>query len=258
MSNRFLPTVLVAAFFALAGCQSDPAATGGPDAAGDSPPILRVHDVSRLDAENLDHNLNDLLSRQDLPLRGQVRLLDEGRLAVNAPPYVQEQIAGILTELQVDTAPEPLAESAAYRVRFWIVRMVAGSDSEHVPVPLARILDELRPDFPGFGSSVQDYMETYHYSEERGLTHITGAGSQISFRQARPLAQGIHLHLSIRAVPSNDGLRQSMYQVNRELLDGQPLVLGKVFGGLDDGLPSYQLVIAQADRLDDQSTDMRD
>lgn len=207
--------------------------------------VLRVHDVSGLQQFDLDNRLNDLLNRDDLALKGRVTLIDQDRLAVNGPEFLQQQIAGILDELRGSETDSAL-ENATYRVRYWILTMRRGEQEETLPGPLNSIAPSLSAEFPGYTISVTDFMESYHYGASRHQNLASGAGSRIHLNLAQPTSDGLKMSFALDG-PIREATQVPHYEVNRLLIDGQPIVLGRTFAVDESGEPVYQLLLAQAD-----------
>jgi len=131
--------------------------------------VLRVHDVSGLQQRDLDDRLNNLLDREDLALKGRVTLIEQDRLAVNGPEFLQQQIAGILDELRGSESDSAL-DNTTYRVRYWILTMRRGEQTEDLPAPLSSIAPSLEAEFPDHALSISDFMESYHYGASRNQT----------------------------------------------------------------------------------------
>ncbi len=214
-------------------------------------PMLRIHDVSGLRIESLDDNLNELLSREDLPLSGKVELLDENRLAVNASRYLQDEIAQILDELR-EQAPAD-AVQRPFRVEYWFLRMAKTESSDDVPGYIADDLQPLLANYEGYSLSVEDYLESFH-SGSSSIDHISsGMRTNIFFRKVGSTRDEVMLnaHASARSGElgrSNPGIIR--YAINHTLEPGKPLVLGRAHTGGSAGETSYQVLVAFAEWSD--------
>jgi|GEM_PF-7117976 len=208
--------------------------------------VLRVHDVSGLQQRDLDDRLNNLLDREDLALKGRVTLIEQDRLAVNGPEFLQQQIAGILDELRGSEIDSAL-ENATYRVRYWILTMRQEEQKEDLPGPLSSIAPSLEAEFPGYAISVSDFMESYHYGTSRHQSIESSAGSRAHLTRMQPMARGLVASFELIAPRLGEAVGTPRYNVNRLLVDGQPIVLGRTFAVDASGEPIYQLLLAQAD-----------
>ncbi len=208
--------------------------------------VLRVHDVSGLQQRDLDDRLNNLLDREDLALKGRVTLIEQDRLAVNGPEFLQQQIAGILDELRRSESDSAL-DNTTYRVRYWILNMHRGEQEETLPGPLSSIAPSLSAEFPGHAFSVTDFMESYHFGASRNQNLVSGAGSRARLYRAQPTSEGLKTNFIFNAPTIGEASQVPQYEVNRLLIDGQPIVLGRTFGLDASGQPVYQLLLAQAD-----------
>lgn len=225
--------VLVGAIL-LTGCEEDPALSSGE-------PVLRIHDVSGLQVDSLDKKLNELLSREDLPLRGRVELLDDNRLAVNASRYLQDEITAMIGQLR-DQGPMEKIERA-FQVQYWILRMARGEGDGDVPDSVHSDLVPLLDEFEGYALSVEDYMETHHRPGGRVGMVSSGRGAHVSTRAAEATEAG----MVIQALVSSPGEAGSItYQVNHTLVPGRALVLGQAHDGGYDEQASYQVLVAKA------------
>ena len=118
-----------------------------------------------------------LLDREDLALKGRVTLIEQDRLAVNGPEFLQQQIAGILDELRGSESDSAL-DNTTYRVRYWILTMRRGEQTEDLPAPLSSIAPSLEAEFPDHALSISDFMESYHYGASRNQTIESSAGGR--------------------------------------------------------------------------------
>ena len=214
--------------------------------AGAEESVLRIHDVSGLQVDELDEKLNDLLSREDLPLTGKVELLDDHRLAVNASRYLQDEIGAMIDQLHEHKPGDAIERP--FRVEFWLLRMASGESSGDVPDYLAEALEPLLQQYPGYELSVDDYLESFH-GGQAAINHISsGNGSTIRFRRATASDSGIELRARVYGSGSSIN-----YEVNHTLEPGRTLVLGRAHDGGGAEKASYQILVARAEWTD--STD---
>ncbi|NBD95273.1 MAG: hypothetical protein GVY11_02200 [Gammaproteobacteria bacterium] len=207
--------------------------------------VLRVHDVTGLQIDTLDEKLNELLSREDLPLRGKVELLDDNRLAVNASRFLQDEIATMIDQLRVldsrDTIERP------FRVQYWFLRMAKDEGSEDVPEDVVSDLKPLLDRFDGYSLSVEDYLETHHRAASSVGRVSSGRGAFVLMRSTQTTAEGIALRARIHSPGQSSSIN---YEVNHELKPGRALVLGKVHDGGNAEQASYQVLVARAEWTD--------
>lgn len=236
---RILPAVMLASVLLLTACEQP----GAPDK---EESVLRVHDVSGLQVKQLDQKLNELLSREDLPLRGKVELLDESRLAVNASRHLQDEIAAMIGQLR-DHAPRDAIERP-FRVEFWLLRMAQGETSGDLPEYLRDDLEPLLSQYEGYDLSVEDYLESYHASEASIDRISSGKRTNIFFRRVAAQSSGIVLGARVHS----DAGAGSMitYEVNHTLEPGKSLVLGRAHDGGGKEKASYQVLVARAEWTD--------
>jgi len=229
--------------FALTGCQSESA----------DEPMLQVHDVVGIEQKNLEEQLNQLLQREDLALKGRVSLLENDRLAVNGPARLQAQISEILGELRSASRSSASLTDGTYRVRYWLLTMEMGEQTAALPEPLQALLPSLQDEFPGYAIKVGDFMESYHFEPQTRFMNISsGAGSRMTIMSARPTINGLELSFELWARAVYDDQMATRYDVNRLLVDGRPLVLGRTFMVAEEEQPAYQVLLAQADLIDAQ------
>lgn len=213
--------------------------------------VLRIHDVSGMQVEALDHKLNILLSREDLPLRGQVELVDDSRLAVNASQKVQREIAGILADLGSAASTGQEMPGRDYRVQFWLVKMSYGAGEHPLPAGLDEVLAPVAEEFSGFGFQIQDFVESYHGEGISYGSIQSGAGSTVAFRRLRVADDGVHATVSFRGIPAVNGSSNRVnYEVDRRLRPGQPLIVGRAHGGGMGEEAVYQVLIARMEWAD--------
>lgn len=235
---RILPAVILASVLLLTACEQSEA----PDEAES---VLRVHDVSGLQVDELDDKLNELLSREDLPLRGKVELLDNNRLAVNASRYLQDEIDAMIDQLRVSDPAETIEQP--FRVQYWFLRMAKDASSEDVPEHIVSDLSPLLERFDGYSLSVEDYLETHH----RAASHVghvsSGRGARVLMRNAEATEEGVVLRARIQSPGEHSSIN---YEINQELVPGRTLVLGKVHDGGNAEQASYQVLVARAEWTD--------
>lgn len=207
--------------------------------------VLRVHDVAALNIDELDMKLNDLLSSEDLPLTGQVELMDEHRLAVNGSEHLQNQIERILAELAGDAEPARESEDREMQFRFWSLTL-SGEDSQApIPAELEQIRETLLAEFPGLKLTVADFGEFFIWPGSRG--HFRSrAYTNVHVRALETTEQGVRTQADFQFGHS---LSSNRFEINRQLRPGEPLVLARtlVEGGSD---PSYQILVARMDWVD--------
>ncbi|NBB92525.1 MAG: hypothetical protein GVY32_05065 [Gammaproteobacteria bacterium] len=245
-SRRLLVGLLVALSLALVGCELDRPPRA--DTSAEEASVLRVHDVSDLQVEGLEGKLNELLSREDLPLRGRVELLDDGRLAVNASRHLQDEIAGMIEQLR-ESVPADIVERP-FRIEFWFLRLAPGESSGDLPAYLADELAPLVAQYEDYGLSIQDYLESHHSSASSMRSIYSGSGALVRFRRVVPTEQGILLNASTQS-DSAAGRRSIIYEIDHVLQPGKSLVLGRAHDGGDAGKASYQLLVARAEWTDE-------
>jgi hypothetical protein len=216
MNKRRLNLTLVACamIFAsvLSGC-------GQHENAGPDDAVLRVHDVSGVNVEQLDSKLNELLSRDDLPLRGKVTLLAEGRLAVNASRFLQDEISAMVEQIRdqhpINGIQRPL------RVEFWLLRMAKDSGTTDVPVHQSNVLEPLLAEYEGYGLPVYDYLESFH-SGIASVDHIrSGQGTSVYFGKIAASEDGIEM--AARVVARSSSKYTIDYRTNHQLQPGKLL-----------------------------------
>lgn len=239
IEKRLVVPVIVSGILMLAACQQT-------QAPGSEDSVLRVHDVSGMQVDELDDKLNDLLSREDLPLRGRVELLDDNRLAVNASRNLQNEIAALIDQLRDNESAN--AVDRPFRVQYWFLRMARGEGSSDVPDSIATELAPLVKQFPGYSLSVEDYLETYHTPASRvGGNVSSGKGARVSVRSTESTEEGVMLRAQIYSPGQNSSI---MYDVNHTIVPGKPFVLGQVHDGSEAAQASYQVLVARAEWTD--------
>lgn len=239
--KRIMPVAMLAVVLLLTACEQ----SGAPDL---EESVLRVHDVSGLQVEELDEKLNELLSREDLPLRGKVELLDDNRLAVNASRYLQDEIVAMIDQLRDYDSSSAIERP--FRVQYWFLRMAKGEGGGDVPASVNEDLAPLLERFEGYSLSVEDYVETYHTGTSSVGSVSSGQGARIAVRSAESTKVGMKL----RARVYSPGQAASIsYEVGHMLVPGKALVLGQVHDGGDAAQASYQVLVARAEWTD--STD---
>lgn len=237
--KRVVAVVLLVAILPLTACNQA-------DAPETEESVLRVHDVSDLQVKDLDDKLNELLSREDLPLRGKVELIDDNRLAVNASRYLQDEIVAMIDQLR-DDAPGDAIERP-FRIEFWLLRMAPGEGSGDVPAYLADELEPLLSQYQGYALSVEDYLESFHTSQA-SIDHISsGNESRIIFRRAVASRSGIFLRARFNSYSGGQSVIN--YEINHTLEPGKPLVLGRVHDGGGADQASYRVLVARAEWAD--------
>jgi len=238
-SKHVAAIVLLAAILPLTACNRA-------DAPETEESVLRVHDVSDLQVQELDDKLNELLSRADLPLRGKVELIDDNRLAVNASRYLQDEIEAMIDQLR-DDAPGDAIERP-FRIEFWLLRMAPGEGSGDVPAYLADDLEPLLSQYDGYGLSVEDYLESFHTSQASINRISSGTANSISFQSAAASSSGIILRARFSSHSRGQGTIN--YEINHTLEPGKPLVLGRAHYGGGADKASYQILVARAEWAD--------
>jgi hypothetical protein len=213
-------------------------------------PELRVHDVSGLNVENLDSNLNTLLRREDLPLRGEVRLLDDHRLAVNGSRRLQREIERILDDLKNGPVGVETVVSRPFRIQYWLLQMTREETAEDLPAGLDAVVEPMAEEFPGFKFRVQDFMESYHDGPATFGNLSSGAGTRVHFRNLGMAEEGVRLHAQINALAAREGHPGVVYQVTQSLQPDQALVLGRAHGGGQGEEAVYQVLIARMEWTD--------
>lgn len=236
---RILPAAMLASVLLLTACEQS-------DAPDVEESVLRVHDVSGLQVKALDKKLNELLSREDLPLRGKVELLDDNRLAVNASRYLQDEIVTMIDQLR-DHAPGDAIERP-FRVEFWLLRMAPGETSGDLPGYLSDELEPLLSKYEGYDLSVEDYLESYHASQASIDSISSGKATEIYFRRAATSNSGIVLGARVHSRAGTGDM--ITYQVNHTLEPGKSLVLGRAHDGGGAQKASYQVLVARAEWTD--------
>ncbi len=243
---RQIPMILslVLALF-LAGCVDVTSTSDDLDQ-----PELRVHDVSGLNVEDLDNNLNELLRREDLPLRGEVRLLDDHRLAVNGSKRLQREIERILDDLRNGPMGPEAGTSRPFRVQYWLLQMSREEDGEALPAGLDAVVEPIAREFPGFEFRVQDFLESYHDGPATMRNLTSGAGTRLHYRGLQIVEDGVRLHAQVNALPPSEGQRPPAYYVDQRLQPDKALVLGRAHGGGQGEEAVYQVLIARMEWTD--------
>ncbi len=237
-SNLRLAAFLMALALMLTACNQ----SSTPDS---EESVLRVHDVTGLQIDTLDEKLNELLSREDLPLRGRVELLDENRLAVNASRFLQDEIAAMIDQLRVSDSTDAIERP--FRVQYWFLRMAKDTSSEDVPDDILSDLKPMLDRFDGYSLSVEDYLETHHRAASN-VGHVrSGRGTYVSMHSVQATEEGVALHARIHSPGQSSSIN---YEVNHELKPGRALVLGKVHDGGNDEQASYQVLVARVEWTD--------
>lgn len=226
----------------LVGCQSE----------DEYQHLLQIHDVSGIQQQDLEAQLNDLLQREDLVLKGRVSLIETDQLAVNGPAQLQRQIASILADLKSELVKTETLTNATYRVRYWVLTMAPGEQIDDLPTPLQTVAPALREEFPNHAIQVSDFLESYHFGPSEFARVNSGTGSRVILGDVRPTAEGLELTIDMLANPMVDGQSPPRYQINRLLRNGQPLVLGRSFARGEGNQSLYQLLLAQADLIEKQ------
>ncbi|MFU8831818.1 MAG: hypothetical protein ACNA7J_06630 [Wenzhouxiangella sp.] len=206
---------------------------------------LRIHDVSGLQIEGLDLKLNDLLGRADLPLRGQVELLDDFRLAVNGSEHLQKQIERILGELGALEAPDAITPEREARLQFWILSLSEAVPHAALPASLQNIDDIVTSEFPGLNLNIEDFGEFFQWPNSTS-SFRSGTGTHIFIRPFQTTEEGAHIHATIQLAGPLGGNR---YEINRKFVPEQALILGRSRVGRDSE-PFYQVLVARLDWAD--------
>lgn len=221
------------------------------DGAGDEEHVLRVHNVSHLQSDQLDVKLSLLLASDDLPLRGNVRMIDQGRLAVNGSRNLQDQIARLLAELDQIESADATATERDFRLQFWLLTLVPGRADDDLPPVIDKLADIIRDQFPQHGIRVQDFIETFGGGSTQTVHLVSGGGTNVSLTPLRLLEDGAHISGRIFARAPDDARGQSTtFNLNRSLRAGQTLMLGRSHGGTIDDQSFYQVLIARLDWTD--------
>lgn len=207
--------------------------------------VLRVHDVSALDVEHLDSKLNGLLHREDLPLKGQVELMDDRRLAVNGSEHLQTQIERILFELgNLEASGESMIDREV-RLQFWVLSLSESEPRAPLPSSLESIGDSIVAEFPDLNLNVEDFGEFFQWSGSSGHFR-SGTGTVFHIRRLEASEDGAQTQARVNLSPNIGG---HSYEINRILRPGEPLILGRARVGSEPE-PRYQILIARMDWLD--------
>ncbi|TVS10140.1 MAG: hypothetical protein EA419_11390 [Wenzhouxiangella sp.] len=221
------------------------------DGAGDNEHVLRVHDVSNLQSDQLDVKLSLLLASDDLPLRGNVRVIDQGRLAVNGSRYLQDQIARLLADLDQIESSDAAAIERDFRLQFWLLTLVLERDDDALPPVIDDLADVIRDQFPQHGIRVHDFIETFGGGSTQHVHLVSGGGTNVSLSPLRLLEDGAHISGRIFARAPEDARGQSAtFNLNRTIRAGQTLMLGRSHGGTIDDQAFYQVLVARMDWTD--------
>ncbi|MCC5865564.1 MAG: hypothetical protein JJU31_10630 [Wenzhouxiangella sp.] len=236
------PLLLVAL---LAGCVDF---TGPSDRS--EQPVLKIHDVSALNVERLEHKLNELLGQQEGLLHGQVQLMDDNRLAVNGSPRLQGEIERMLTDLRgvPDTGDQFV--NRPFRIQFWVLKMSRNGPQEALPAGLEELIEPIAREFAGFEFAVQDFLESFHSGPVRFHNLQSGAGTSVQLMGVNPTDDGVKVRAQVRARPASAQGIQVSYQVNQRLVPGMPLVLGRAHGGGQGEEATYQVLVARLEWTD--------
>lgn len=236
--NKILVGMVLAGILILPGCGQD-------NVAELDEPVLRVHDVSHLQVEELDGKINELLSREDLPLRGRVELLDENRMAVNASRYVQDELSAMIEQLHEAGSEETIERP--FMIQYWLLRMAKAEGSGDVPDFVMSDLSSLLERFEGYSLSVEDYLETHHAATARMGPVVSGRGARVFVRNAEATEKGVSFQASVQSRGESSRID---FQVNHMLEPGRALVLGKAHDGGEGDQASYQVLVARAEWTD--------
>ena len=208
----------------------------------DNTPVLRIHDVTALNVEDLDAKLNDLLNREDLPLKGQTELMNDRRLAVNGSEHLQTQIARILDELSDIDAPGATVSDREVRLQFWLLSLSEAEAHAPLPASLENIGETISSEFPGLNLIVEDYGDFFHWPGS-SITFRSGTGTQFHLRPFQTSEEYAQLRASILMPRHLGGNR---YEINRKFTPGQALVLGRSRVG-GEAESRYQVLVARMD-----------
>lgn len=238
--TRLMAVATLAFTMLLTGCEQ----TGVSDE--NEEPVLRVHDVSDLNVDQLDEKLNELLSREDLPLRGKVELLDDDQLAVNASRYLQDEIAAMMEQLR-NRAPAD-AIQRPFRIEFWLLRMARDTEegAGDVPEYVAEDLEPLMARYEGYELSVYDYLESFHSGIATVDDISSGKQTRVNFARIDSSTDEILIDANVYA-HGEPGAGLIDYHINHSLTPGKALVLGRAHDGGRAEHASYQVLVARAE-----------
>lgn len=221
------------------------------DGAGDAEHVLRVHDVSHLQSDQLDVKLSLLLGSEDLPLRGNARMIDQGHLAVNGSQYLQDQIAHLLTDLAEVEIGDNGALERDFRLQVWLLTLAPEREDDRLPPMIEDLADVIRDQFPQYGIRVSDFIETFGSGSMQHVHLVSGGGTNVSLTPLRLLQDGAHVSGRIFARAPDDARGQSAtFNINRTIQAGQTLMLGRTHGGTIDDQAFYQVLVARMDWAD--------
>ncbi len=229
----------------LAGCVDVTSSPDDPDQ-----PQLRVHDVSGLEVEHLDSTLNMLLRREDLPLRGQVQLVNDNHLVVNGSERLQREIERILDDLRNGPMTAETGVTRPFRIQYWLLQMTREESGETLPAGLDVVVEPISREFPGFEFRVQDFIESYHDGPATLRNLSSGAGTRVHHRGLQVVEDGVRLHAQVNALPVGEGQRPPAYHVDQRLQPDKALVLGRAHGGGQGEEAVYQVLIARMEWTD--------
>ncbi len=210
--------------------------------------VLRVHDVSHLQIEELDAPLRELLKGEDFPLRGTIERIDQRWLAVNGSELLQEEIARLLTDLGETRNGGNATVDRDFRLQLWLLTLLPDRDDDELPRTIESLAEVVRHQFPKYGIQVSDFVETFGSNSMASLNVTSGGGTQVFLRPLRLTSDGAHITGRVQARPPRDAQAQfSTFDISRNLRAGKPLVLGRKHGGTLDEQAFYQVVVARMD-----------
>ncbi|MGY6553535.1 MAG: hypothetical protein ACXIUM_03330 [Wenzhouxiangella sp.] len=227
---------------ALAGCDLRPERTD------ETAHVLRVHDVSQLQVDELESTLNLLLGSDSLPLRGHARMIDQSHLAVNGSEHLQDQIARVLADLQLIETRDDSVVDRDFRLQFWLLTLAPEGNDVPLPPTIEELADVIRDQFPQYAIRVSDFIETFASNSMPNLNILSGPGTNIFLSPVRLQSDGVHVTGRVQArAPRGAHGGLATFNISRKLLAGQPLVLGRAHGGSLDERALYQVLVARMD-----------
>lgn len=218
------------------------------DGAGDEEHVLRVHDVSQLQIDELDTALSALLLREDLPLRGTVERIDQGRIAVNGSELLQTQITRLLADLAEVEFGNIAEIERDFRLQFWLLTLAPEREDDALPPAIDDLADVIRDQFPQHGIRVRDFIETFASNSMVNLNLSSGRGTSVWLSHVRLQSDGVQMTGRVHTLSPQDARGgSSVFNISRHLRAGQPLVLGRAHGGSVDEQAIYHVVVARMD-----------